>query len=65
VTLKRPDHWNRDLVVCGTPGLRNEYADEAVIIPWRLDQGHAVISGNKSLESSWVSMMSGTHPSRH
>jgi hypothetical protein len=65
VTLKLPDLWNGDLVVCGTPGLRNEYANEAIFIPWLLEQGYAVISGNKGLDSSWVSMLSGLHPTRH
>ena len=65
VTLKLPDRWNRKLVICGTPGLRNEYANEATFVPWLLDQGYAVVSGNKGLESSWVSMLSGTHPSQH
>lgn len=65
ITLKLPDRWNGRLVVCGTPGLRNEYANEAIFIPWLLEQGYAVISGNKGLESSWVSMLTGTHPSQH
>jgi hypothetical protein len=65
VTLRLPDGWNRDLVVCGTPGLRNEYANEAVFMPWLLKQGYAVISGNKGLDNGWISMLSGAHPTRH
>jgi hypothetical protein len=65
ITFKLPEFWNGDLVVCGTPGLRNEYANEAIFIPWLLAQGYAVISGNKGLDSSWVSMLSGRHPTRH
>jgi hypothetical protein len=65
ITLKLPDGWNGDLVVCGTPGLRNEYANEAIFVPWLLKRGYAVISGNKGLDSSWVSMLSGTHPTQH
>lgn len=65
ITLKLPDRWNFKLVVCGTPGLRNEYANEALLVPWLLEMGYAVISGNKGLDSSWVSMLSGTHPSQH
>lgn len=65
ITFKLPDGWNGDLVVCGTPSLRNEYANEAIFVPWLLERGYAVISGNKGLESGWVSMLSGTHPSRH
>ncbi len=65
ITLKLPDQWNGDLVVCGTPGLRNEYGNEALFVPWLLELGYAVISGNKGLDSSWVSMLSGNHPSQH
>lgn len=65
VTLKLPDRWNRKLIVCGTPGLRNEYANEATFVAWLLEMGYAVVSGNKGLDSSWVSMLSGTHPSQH
>ena len=65
VTLRLPDQWNGNLVVCGTPGLRNEYANEAIFMPWLLDLGYAVISGNKGLDSSWVSMLSGTHPTQY
>jgi hypothetical protein len=65
ITFKVPDAWNGKLVVCGTPGLRNEYANEAIFVPWLLDAGYAVISGNKGLESSWVSMLTGTHPTQH
>ncbi|MBT8340639.1 MAG: tannase/feruloyl esterase family alpha/beta hydrolase [Desulfatitalea sp.] len=65
ITLKLPDDWNGKLVVCGTPGLGNEYANETILAPWLLASGYAVVSGNKGLESSWVSMLSGTHPTRH
>ncbi|MBU1170486.1 MAG: hypothetical protein KKD44_13060 [Proteobacteria bacterium] len=65
ITLKLPDDWNGDLVVCGTPGLRNEYANEGLLVPWLLEQGYAVISGNKGLENSWVDMLSGNHPTQH
>lgn len=65
VTLKLPDVWNGDLVVCGTPGLRNEYASEAIFVPWLLEQGYAVVSGDKGLPQSWISMLTGAHPSSH
>lgn len=65
ISLKLPDDWNGKLVVLGTPGLRNEFANEAIFVPWLLELGYAVIAGNKGLESSWVSMLSGTHPSQH
>ncbi|NNG01262.1 MAG: tannase/feruloyl esterase family alpha/beta hydrolase [Desulfobacteraceae bacterium] len=65
ITLKLPDHWNGKLVVCGTPGLRNEYANEAMLVPWLLADGYAVVSGNKGLDGGMATMLSGTHPSRH
>lgn len=65
ITLKLPDEWNGNLVVCGTPSTRNEYANEAIFTPWLLEAGYAVISGNKGLDSGWVSLFSGTHPSQH
>jgi hypothetical protein len=65
ITFKVPDAWNGRLVVCGTPGFRNEYANEAIFVPWLLEAGYAVISGNKGLESSWVDMLAGTHPTQH
>jgi hypothetical protein len=65
LTLKLPDQWNRKLIVCGCPGLRNEYANEATFVPWLLEMGYAVISGNKGLDNSWESMLTGTHPSQH
>lgn len=65
VTLRLPDQWNGRLVVCGTPGLRNEYANEAVFMPWLLDQGYAVVAGDKGLENGWMSMLGGTHPTQY
>jgi hypothetical protein len=65
VTLKLPDDWNGKLVVCGTPGLRNEYANEAVFVPWLLEAGYAVVSGNKGLEAGLATMLTGAHPSQH
>ncbi len=65
VTLRLPDKWNGRLVVCGTPGFRNEYANEAVFMPWLLAQGYAVVSGDKGLVNSWGSMLTGTHPTQH
>jgi len=47
ITFRLPDPWNDKLVVGGTPGLRNEYANEAILVPWLLEAGYAYISGDK------------------
>lgn len=65
ITLKLPDDWNGNLVVCGTPALRNEYACEAVFVPWLLAQGYAVISGDKGVPNGIMDLLSGNHPSRY
>ncbi len=65
VVLKAPEGWNGDLVVLGTPGLRNEFANEAIFAPWLLDAGYALVSGDKGLPAGPASIFSGTHPSQH
>ena len=65
ITLKLPDEWNGRLVVCGTPSFRNEYASEAVLVPWLLSAGYAVISGDKGMPNGLPDMLSGAHPSQH
>jgi len=63
--LKVPENWNGDLVVAGTPGLRNEYANEAVLAPWLLEQGYAYVTGDKGLINGSDTMLSGDHPTQH
>jgi hypothetical protein len=65
VVLKVPDDWNGDLVVAGTPGLRNHYANEAVFVPWLVDQGYAYVTGDKGLINGSDTMFTGEHPTRH
>jgi hypothetical protein len=65
VSLKVPDNWNGDLVVGGTPGMRNEYASWAILAPWLLNRGYAVVAGNKGIPGGIADMLSGTHPSQH
>jgi len=65
VSLKVPDDWNGDLMVAGTPGLRNEYANEAVLVPWLLAQGYAYVTGDKGLINGSNDMLSGQHPTQH
>ena len=65
VTLRLPRKWNGYLIVCGTPGLRNEYANEAIFVPWLLEAGYALISGDKGLLNGSADMLSGNHPTQH
>ncbi len=65
VTLKLPNGWNGTLIVAGTPGFRNEYANEAVFVPWLLEAGYAVVSGNKGLPGGFGDMLTGNHPTRY
>ena len=65
ITFRLPREWNGHLVVVGTPGLRNEYASEAVIAPWLLEAGYAYIAGDKGIPGGASDMLSGNHPTRH
>mgnify|MGYP005839373613 CR=1 FL=1 len=65
VVLKVPGDWNGDLVVAGTPGLRNHYANEAVFVPWLVAQGYAYVTGDKGLLNGADTMLTGTHPTQH
>lgn len=65
ITFRLPDEWNGKLVVAGTPGLRNEYANEAILVPWLLEAGYAYIAGNKGIPGGAGDMVSGNHHSRH
>lgn len=65
VVLKVPEDWNGDLVVAGTPGLRNQYANEAVFAPWLAAKGYAYVTGDKGLLNGSNTMIAGTHPTQH
>ena len=65
ITFRLPDNWNGKLVVAGTPGLRNEYANEAVLVPWLLEAGYAYIAGNKGIPGGANDMISGKHPTQY
>lgn len=65
VVLKVPENWSGGLVVMGTPGLRNEFANEAIFAPWLLDAGYATVAGDKGLLKGPESIFSGDHPSQH
>ncbi len=65
ITFRLPDTWNGKLVVAGTPGLRNEYANEAVLVPWLLEAGYAYIAGDKGIPGGANDMISGKHPTQY
>lgn len=65
ITFRLPDDWNGKLVVGGTPGLRNEYANEATLVPWLLEAGYAYISGDKGIPGGTADMLSGKHPTQY
>ena len=65
ITFRLPDRWNGNLVVAGTPGLRNEYANEAILVPWLLEAGYAYIAGDKGIPGGAGDMIAGDHPTQH
>ncbi len=64
ITFRLPDEWNGKLAVIGTPGLRNEYASEALLAPWLLEAGYAYIAGDKGIPGGANDMLSGNHPTQ-
>jgi hypothetical protein len=69
IVLKVPKDWNGKLVVVGTPGTRNEFANDGTIAPWILKRGYAYISGNKGMTNGGVdgnaTLLNKMHPTRH
>lgn len=47
--VRVPEGWNGDLVVCGTPATRSEFANDAVFGDYLLARGFAFASGNKGI----------------
>ncbi|MER5252213.1 MULTISPECIES: 3-hydroxybutyrate oligomer hydrolase family protein [unclassified Streptomyces] len=45
--LRLPDRWNGGLVVAGTPGVREQYANDRAIGDWALSRGYAFASTDK------------------
>ncbi|MGW6267549.1 3-hydroxybutyrate oligomer hydrolase family protein [Streptomyces sp. NPDC055060] len=45
--IRLPDRWNGGLVVAGSPGVREQYANDRAIGDWVLSQGHAFASTDK------------------
>ncbi|MFI6039481.1 tannase/feruloyl esterase family alpha/beta hydrolase [Streptomyces sp. NPDC051315] len=45
--VRLPDRWNGGLVVAGTPGNREQYANDRAIADWVLDRGYAYAATDK------------------
>ncbi|MCX4703708.1 3-hydroxybutyrate oligomer hydrolase family protein [Streptomyces sp. NBC_01373] len=45
--IRLPDHWNGALVVSGTPGNREQYANDRAISDWVLARGYAYAATDK------------------
>ncbi|MFE6157894.1 tannase/feruloyl esterase family alpha/beta hydrolase [Streptomyces sp. NPDC056486] len=45
--IRLPDRWNGGLVVAGTPGVREQYANDRAIGDWVLSRGYAFASTDK------------------
>ncbi|MFL0809905.1 MAG: hypothetical protein K6L76_05770 [Agarilytica sp.] len=65
VSLVIPDHWNGNLVVFGTSGVRNEYGTASLLSPWLLKKGYATIGGDKGLRNGAADLYAGKHITRH
>ncbi len=65
ITFRLPEGWNGKMVVAGTPGLRNEYANEAIWAALLLEHGFAYIAGDKGIPGGAADMISGKHPTQH
>ena len=47
--VRIPQRWNGDLVVCGTPAMRSEFANDAIFSDFLLARGYAFASSNKGI----------------
>ncbi|EYF04917.1 tannase/feruloyl esterase family alpha/beta hydrolase [Chondromyces apiculatus] len=65
VVLKLPAQWNGRLAVVGTAGTRNEFGNDVIFTSWLVEQGVAVVSGDKGMPNGEATLLSGTHPTQH
>ncbi len=47
--VRIPQAWNGDLVVCGTPAMRSECANDAILCDFLLTRGYAFAASNKGI----------------
>jgi len=47
--VRVPDDWNGDLVVCGTPATRSEFANDTIFGDYAMARGYAFASSNKGI----------------
>ncbi|MBC5810731.1 MAG: hypothetical protein GIW95_07770 [Candidatus Eremiobacteraeota bacterium] len=47
--VRIPDDWNGDLIACGTPATRSEFANDAIFGDFALARGYAFASSNKGI----------------
>ncbi|MFE3401693.1 3-hydroxybutyrate oligomer hydrolase family protein [Streptomyces anulatus] len=50
--IRLPDHWNGGLVVAGSPGVREQYANDRAFGDWALARGYAYAATDKGNTSA-------------
>jgi len=60
--LRIPEAWNGDLVVCGTPATRSEFANDVIFGDFMLARGFAFASSNKGVPYNGVVEPAGVTP---
>lgn len=69
VVLKVPHVWNGSLIVGGAPGVRNEFCNEKLFVPYLLERGYAYVAGNKGMtndgQNGMQILLAGKHITQH
>ncbi len=63
--IRIPQKWNGSLVVCGTPGTRSEFANDAIWSDFLLARGFAFASSNKAIPYNIIAEPFGTTDAPH